>query len=227
VSILVVVAHPDDEVLGFGASGALYASRGVSVRSCIAVSKADARTQRPETQKLTDDIHAAQSALGFGEPILGDFPNIRLNAIPHLELVQFIEGAIRQTAADIVVTHHGGDVNDDHRQVARACQAAARLAQRSPGTLRLTSLMSMEVLSSTDWQFPGTAPTFTPTTFIEVGETFLQRKIDALGSYEAVMRPYPHPRSIEALRALATVRGAQSGTNLAEAFETAFQVVTP
>jgi hypothetical protein len=87
--------------------------------------------------------------------------------------------------------------------------------------------MSMEVLSSTDWQFPGTAPTFTPTTFIEVGEEFLQRKIDALGSYEAVMRPYPHPRSVEALRALATVRGAQSGTHFAEAFETAFQVIAP
>jgi LmbE family N-acetylglucosaminyl deacetylase len=227
MSILVVVAHPDDEVLGFGASGALYASRGVPVRACIAVSKAAARRQRPDTDKLTDDIHAAQQVLGFGRPILGDFPNIQLNTIPHLELVQFIESAIRETAADTIVTHHAGDINDDHRQVARACQAAARLAQRSPGTLRLRSLMSMEVLSSTDWQFPGTAPVFTPTTYIEVGEQYLQRKIDALASYEAVMRPYPHPRSTDALRALATVRGAQSGTHLAEAFETAFRVVNP
>ena len=227
MSILVVVAHPDDEVLGFGATGALYASCGMPVRSCIAVSKAAARIHRPETQKLIDDIHAAQAVLGFGPPILGDFPNIRLNTISHLELVQFIEGAIRETAAHTLVTHHAGDINDDHRQVARACQAAARLAQRSQGTLRLQSMMSMEVLSSTDWQFPGTAPTFTPTTFVEIGEEFLERKIQALGSYEAVMRPYPHPRSAEALRALATVRGAQSGTNLAEAFETAFQVVRP
>jgi LmbE family N-acetylglucosaminyl deacetylase len=227
VSVLVVVAHPDDEVLGFGGAGALFVSRGVQVRTCIAVSKADARMSRPGTEKLTDDIYAAQAALGFGEPILGDFPNIRLNTVPHLELVQFIESAIREVAADTLVTHHAGDVNDDHRQVSRACQAAARLFQRSPGSLRLRSLLTMEVLSSTDWQFPGTAPTFTPTTFVEIGEEFLDRKIQALSSYEAVMRPYPHPRSPEAIRGLATVRGAQSGRNLAEAFETGFQVLTP
>jgi LmbE family N-acetylglucosaminyl deacetylase len=225
MSILVVVAHPDDEVLGFGAAGALHASRGVLVRTCIAVSKADARLHRPDTYKLIDHIHAAQDDLGFGPPIFGDFPNIRMNTVPHLDLVQFIEDAIRETAADTLVTHHPGDINDDHQQVARACQAAARLAQRTPGTLRLRSLMSMEVLSSTDWQFPGQTPTFVPNTFVEIGEEFLDRKLRALGRYEGVMRPYPHSRSPEAVRALATVRGAESGVHLAEAFNTAFQVV--
>lgn len=227
MSILVVVAHPDDEVLGYGATGALHASRGVSVRACIAVAKADARLHRPDTVKLLDHIRAAQEDLGFGAPIFGDFPNIRMNTVPHLELVQFIEEAIRETAADTLVTHHPGDINDDHQQVARACQAAARLAQRSSGSLRLRALMSMEVLSSTDWQFPGQTPTFVPNTFVEIGEEFLDRKIRALGRYEGVMRPYPHPRSPEALRALATVRGAESGVHLAEAFNTAFQVVAP
>lgn len=227
MSILVVVAHPDDEVLGFGATGALFAADGVSVRSCIAVGKAEARAGHPGAAKLIDDIQEAQALLGFGKAILGDFPNIRLNTVPHLELVQFIESAIRETAADTIVTHHAGDINDDHRQVSRACQAAARLAQRSPGTLRLRSLMFMEVPSSTDWQFPGTAPSFEPNTFVEVGETYLDCKLRALASYDGVMRPYPHPRSTEAIRGLATVRGAQSGIRLAEAFETRFQVMAP
>jgi LmbE family N-acetylglucosaminyl deacetylase len=225
--VLVVVAHPDDEVLGFGAAGALFASRGATVRACIAAAKVQARNARPSTQKLVDDIQAAQATLGFGDPILADFPNIQLNTVPHLDLVQFIESAMRQVAADTIVTHHAGDINDDHRHVSLACQAAARLSQRSSGTSPLKSLMFMEVLSSTDWQFPGTSTMFAPTTFVEIGEDFLAVKIKALNSYEGVMRPYPHPRSPEAIRGLATVRGAQSGTNLAEAFITGFQTLTP
>ena len=86
-SLLIVVAHPDDEVLGAGGTAAVYSQRGVTVRSCILSAQADARTRRPASQELAADIDQAAEILGMQEPILGDFPNIQLNSVPHLDLV--------------------------------------------------------------------------------------------------------------------------------------------
>ena len=87
MSVLIVVAHPDDEVLGCGATAALLAARGRSVRSCILSGQAGARRERPELEELHADMHRAQEVLGMGEPVLGDFPNIKLNTVAPLELV--------------------------------------------------------------------------------------------------------------------------------------------
>lgn len=220
MNILIVVAHPDDEVLGCGATGAALAAAGHTVRTCFLSAGAEARGGRPAGNQLASDIREAQRILGFGEPLLGDFPNIRLNTVPHIELVQFIEQAWVETNASVVFTHHPDDINDDHLQVSRACQSAARLPQRRPNVAALNRLLFMEIASSTDWSFSDPARRFRPDTFVSVGD-FLERKLCALRAYQGVMRPYPHPRSDESLRALATLRGSQSGVGLAEAFSTA------
>jgi LmbE family N-acetylglucosaminyl deacetylase len=221
MTVLVVVAHPDDEVLGCGATGAALAARGISVRACFLSGNVEARGGRPANDELATDLHDAQRILGFGEPIIGDFPNIRLNTVPHIELVQFIERAILDTGATTVFTHHPGDLNDDHLQTARACLPAARLFQRRKGVPALRRLYYMEILSSTDWSFPGSGAPFAPDTFFEAGAT-LDCKCEALRAYRGVMREFPHPRSDAIVRGLAALRGGQSGLDHAESFQTAF-----
>ncbi|MXO63100.1 PIG-L deacetylase family protein [Qipengyuania oceanensis] len=217
---LVVVAHPDDEVLGFGATGAQLASQGERVHTLLMCSGADARNARPSDDELRADCLAAHRHLGFEDPCFENFPNIRFNTVPHVELVQAIEEQIAAIDPHRIFTHFPGDLNDDHGHVARACLAAARLSQRRSEPPGVRAIYLMETQSSTDWSFPAASGSFAPDTFVEVGAN-LDRKIEALACYRGVMRAYPHSRSEKAIRALATARGAQAGLDRAEAFMTA------
>jgi LmbE family N-acetylglucosaminyl deacetylase len=222
VRVLVVVAHPDDEVLGCGGTVARLCASGSIVTACILAGNAEARSGRPSVEILHAQTQSAQQALGATEPILGDFPNIQLNTVPQLRLVEFIESAILATRAEVILTHHPGDVNIDHLHTSLACQAAARLSQRQSGVPPLKALLFMEVQSSTEWSFGGGASPFVPEAFMEIGEEGLQAKLLALSVYNDVMRPYPHPRSPEAIRGLALFRGSQAGMRFAEAFRSGY-----
>ena len=219
-SVLVVVAHPDDDVLGIGGTAYTLAQRGVPVRAAILCGEVTARGQRPTDTNLNSDMLRASEILGMSAPILGDFPNIRMNTVDHLDLVQFIEQAIVETQATRIFTSHPGDLNDDHRQTSLATQAAVRLAQRGHDVPALRSLHFMEILSATDWAFRGNN-TFAPDSFFHIGREGLEAKTEALSAYRGVMRPFPHPRSREGLEGLAAVRGAAAGLEYAEAFQTA------
>jgi LmbE family N-acetylglucosaminyl deacetylase len=220
---LVIVAHPDDEILGFGATGAKLASFGEMVQPVILCGNVDVRTSRPTDEELFHDLSSANREVGFQQPVLGNFPNIRMNTVPHVEIVQFIEQQIEKFKPTRIFTHHPGDLNDDHVQISKACQAAARLYQRRSDIPPLEALYFMEILSSTDWSFAATGENFIPTNYVEIGEGFIQKKIKALAHYRKVMRPFPHPRSEEILRGLAAYRGGQSGLNYAEAFQLVFK----
>jgi LmbE family N-acetylglucosaminyl deacetylase len=220
---LIVVAHPDDEVLGCGGLAAALARSGQTVRVCILSGSAEARLHRPDIAQLHAQARKALHILGLPEPLLGPFPNIAFNTVPHLELVQFIEGMMRETGAARIYTHHPADLNDDHRHTSHACQAAARLSQRDSSVPPLERLAYMEILSSTDWSFPSDAKPFAPNAFFELGEELLALKLQSLATYEGVMRPFPHPRSDEVVRGLAAYRGGQAGCRYAEAFQIAFE----
>ena len=222
VDHLIVVAHPDDEILGFGGTGSMMVSRGETVQPIILCGAVDARKQRPSDEELHADLIAANQIVGFQEPILGGFPNLRMNIVPHLDIVQFIEVQIQAFQPRRVFTHHSRDLNDDHCCVARACLAAVRLGQRRADVRMVESVHCLEILSSTDWAFPLQAPPFEPNLFVGI-EHFLEQKIDALACYRHVMREFPHPRSREVLKGLAAYRGGQSGLLYAEAFQTLFQ----
>lgn len=219
---LIVVAHPDDEILGFGASGARLVVEGETVQPVILCGNVDIRSKRPTDKELYNDMCAANESLGFSEPILGDFPNIKMNTVPHVEIVQFIEKQIERFRPTRIFTHHPGDLNDDHVQISKACQAAFRLFQRREDINAPNSLYFMEILSSTDWSFASTGENFIPTTFFEIDQEGVDKKYTALKKYRNVVRPFPHPRSYDVLKGLAAYRGGQSGHNYAEAFQLIF-----
>ncbi|MEC1747895.1 PIG-L deacetylase family protein [Schinkia azotoformans] len=223
MSYLVVIAHPDDEVLGAGATMYKLAQEGHSVNVCILSGEVNARNFRPTTDELNEDVNSSMNILGVDRVIKGNFPNIEFNNTGHLKLVQFIELAILETNADVVFTHHPADLNNDHLHTSMACQAAVRLFQRRNDVAPLKELLFMEVPSSTEWGLNKAMNQFSPNTFIEVGEIGVDKKIEALAQYRGVMRNYPHPRSQEAIKGLAAYRGGQSGMVYAEAFESAFR----
>lgn len=224
MNYLIVVAHPDDEVLGAGATIYKLINQGHKVAVAILSGHADARANKSDS--LPEDRKKAMEILGVEKVYETNYPNIKMNIIPHLEVVQYIEKCIVDWNADAIITHHPSDVNIDHQEVSRAAIAACRLFQRRKGVSKFRFLAYMEVPSSTEWSLNSSQNRFVPNMFVEVGKDGIEKKIKALSAYEGVMRPFPHPRSIEALTGLAAFRGAQAGLEYAEAFECVFRSET-
>ena len=223
MNYLIVAAHPDDEVLGAGALMYVKSRKGDRVDVCILSGGAEVRHLRPGDAELASDIEGSAGILGVNSLVKGNFPNIQLNTVPHLKLVQFIEESIHRCQPDVVITHHPSDTNNDHLHTSLACQAAIRLFQRRPEVRPLRELWYMEVPSATEWSVNQAMQGFQPNTFVEVGEEGVDAKIRALSAYRDVMRPYPHPRSPETLKGLAACRGSQAGLCYAEAFQCVFR----
>ena len=220
MNYLVVVAHPDDEVLGAGATIHRLIQQGHKVAVATMANHAAARANISDT--LSEDQKNAFEIMGVTKSYRADFPNIKMNTVPHLDLVQFIEKCIEDFGAEAIITHHPSDTNNDHVQTSYAAQAAARIAQRKDGVPSLKLFLFMEILSSTEWSFDSSANKFDPNYFVEIGREGLNLKLEALYAYKGIMRPFPHPRSNEVVEGLAAYRGGQAGCNYAEAFECVF-----
>lgn len=208
-----VVAHPDDEVLGCGATLARLASAGAEVRVCIVARGLEARGSAAPAAlaALQEQARAAAAVLGVARVQFLALPDNQLDTVPLLQVVQALEALAEDYAPQVVFTHHAGDLNVDHRVVHQAVLTATRpVAPDAPW-----AVLGCEVPSSTEWAF-GAEP-FRPQLFIDVSAT-LERKVAALGAYTGERRAFPHPRSPEVLRALAQVRGATAGAVAAEAF---------
>ena len=214
-TVLVLAAHPDDEVLGCGATLAKLASQGASVHVAFL---ADGETSRPGrdgvagVQARQAAAHKACQLLGVGSVSFGGFPDNRLDGVDLLDLVQAVEAEVAQRKPQLVPTHHGGDLNVDHRRVHQATVTACRPQSNHC----VETLLFFEVPSSTEWQVPPGAP-FVPNWFEDVTE-WVERKLLALQAYEAELREWPHPRSVQAIEALFKWRGATVGVAAAEAF---------
>jgi LmbE family N-acetylglucosaminyl deacetylase len=220
-SVLVVAAHPDDEVMGCGGAIAKHRDLGQSVRVVFLAEGVTARfpeseleleTVRELSLRRNQNALRALAVLGVeaGEIFLSERYCCRLDGVPQIDLVKDVERHIREVRPRRIYTHAGHDTNVDHRLAQKTVLAAARPVWPFP-----IDLYAFEVLSSTEWN--ALAP-FAPTMFSEIGDA-LERKIAALACYEEELREPPHPRSVEAVRALATFRGAQAGLLCAEAFQ--------
>ena len=188
MNYLVVVAHPDDEVLGAGATIHKLIEEGHTVAVCTMVNQAAARANISET--LTKDQDEAMKIMGVTRCFAANFPNIRMNTVPHLELVRFIEQCIENFGAEAIITHHPSDTNNDHVMTSYAAQAASRLFQRKSGIPALKLFLYMEVPSSTEWSFDTSANRFQPNYFVEIGKPGVDIKLRALAAYKGVMRDY-------------------------------------
>lgn len=217
MNILTVVAHPDDEILGCGATLRRLADEGHDVYTVVLCAPADARFNRPE--ELEHYASAAAKMIGVKDSLRYEFKNIQFNTVPHIEMVQAIEKAILEFRPEWIFTHHLSDLNIDHRICYETTMAAAMLPQRMSHDLPVTLIKRVflfEVLSSTDWA-PPIATAFQPNAWFDVKSSF-DKKIAALEHFQGAMKPFPHSRSIENVRNLAHLRGAQVGIEMAEAF---------
>jgi N-acetylglucosamine malate deacetylase 1 len=212
--VLVVAAHPDDEVLGCGGTIARMADEGRNVHVLLL---ADGETSR-DSELLGVDARekAAQRAgsiLGCSTVTALGLPDNRLDSLDLLDVVKEIEKLVHDLRPSTVLTHHVGDVNVDHRITHEAVISACRSKPGHP----VRELLFFEVVSSTEWRPAGSGRAFEPNWFVDVSRTW-PRKLEALKAYEAELERFPHPRSFEAVEALARVRGATVGVGVAEAF---------
>jgi LmbE family N-acetylglucosaminyl deacetylase len=216
-SVLVVAAHPDDEILGCGATLARHCAEGARVAILLLTDGVGARCPEDHAQELSRRQAAARRAcaeLGVSDVTLLIHPDNRLDQVPLLDIVQDIEKVVARVSPQAIYTHHAGDVNIDHRRVHDAVIAVSR---PQPGC-SVRQLLFFETPSSTEWRPPASMVSFAPNWFVDVTD-FLPKKLAALEIYADELRAFPHPRSIEAVEHLARWRGATVGVKAAEAFE--------
>jgi LmbE family N-acetylglucosaminyl deacetylase len=219
MNVLAVVAHPDDEIFGCGATVKKLSDQGHRVFSCVLCSAADARYKRPSLERLATVSKEASRLVGISDSMSFDFKNIQFNTVSHLEMVRAIESAIVRFKPNWIFTHHPSDLNVDHRICYETTAAAAMLPQRLSSELEPTMISRLylfETLSSTDWA-PPVGDGFRPNSFFDVSASF-EAKMQALEAFDGALKPFPHSRSRENVRSLASMRGAQVGVELAEAF---------
>jgi LmbE family N-acetylglucosaminyl deacetylase len=214
-TVAVVVAHPDDEVLGFGGTICRHGAAGDAVHvlflaTGLASRNDDGRVSPDELHRLHRQAESAGKVLGVTGMEFGDFPDNRMDRVALLDVVKRVERFLDHTKAGIVYTHHAGDLNVDHGITARAVLTACR---PQPGS-RVQMLYGGEVLSSSEYAFP--YDRFIPTCYLGI-DRYLERKCAALQCYTEEIRAWPHPRSVEGIQALARLRGSESGMEAAEA----------
>jgi len=217
VKLLVIAAHPDDEVLGCGGTMAklaqendiytLFLGEGVTSRGIPDEPKKQAVNQ------LKKEAEDANKKLNVKKVFFENFPDNRFDTVPLLNIVKVIERYVQKIGPEAVYTHHAGDLNIDHQITHRAVITAARPI----GDYSVKKIMLFEVLSSSEWGGPNSYGSFVPNVYVDISET-IGVKLEAMRCYKSEIRKYPHPRSLEGIKILAQKRGLEVGLKFAEAF---------
>lgn len=216
--ILVVAAHPDDELLGLGGTIRHLANENKELHALILAEGITARsTTRDEANpseliELRENAKKAADILGFRSIKFHDFPDNRMDGVDLLDIIKVVSKYIDKFKPDTIFTHHHGDLNIDHRRTNEAVLTACRPV----GDYCVKRIYAFETPSSTEWNYTYDEP-FKPNVYFDVTNT-IEVKVKAMGCYKSESTTYPHPRSAEALRALAQFRGSNVGFRMAEAF---------
>lgn len=206
--VLCVAAHPDDEVLGVGATLARHAQADGEVVVLILSDGEDAKVEAPASDHRRESALAAAKVIGTGDVVFCDFPDQRLDTVPFIELIKPIENLLLEFRPEIVYTHHGGDTNTDHLVTFKAAYAAGRPMTRFGASIE--RLLTFETPSSTDQAPPIGSHVFAPNCFVDVESTW-DTKLRALACYDSEMVGGLHPRSFEYIDALARIAAATLG----------------
>lgn len=220
MKILIVAAHPDDEVLGCGATIARLISEGHSVYIAILGEGITARFKKREQAKrsLLESLHSQSKKvakfLGAKNLFLYNLPDNRFDTVPLLEIIKIIEDLIQKIKSEVIYTHFAGDLNIDHQLVNRAVITATRPLNGNS----VKEIYAFEIPSSTEWTFGSLGQSFHANVFMDISK-FLDIKLKAMSLYKSEINRFPHPRSAEALTAIAKRWGSICGHEAAEAFE--------
>lgn len=221
--IMVVAAHPDDELLGLGATmHKLISEEGVKAHVVILgegiTSRGDIRDPEACKEILAkhhQNMRTAGAHIGYNSIHSYNFSDNRFDSHALLDIVKIVEKEKEEFKPDVIFTHNAGDLNIDHRITFQAVMTAVRPMNDE----NVKTVLCFETPSATDWQYSSHPEQFKPNLYVEVSSDDLKAKIDAMAEYKFETREYPHPRSFKALEILAEYRGYTSGRNLAEAFE--------
>ena len=215
--VLVIAAHPDDEALGCSGTIAkhikakdqvfiIFMSNGVSSR--------DGNNLESATKLRLNSARKSCEILKTENPIFLDFPDNKMDSLPLLDIVQKLEKFVFDLKPNVVYTHHGFDLNIDHRITHQAVMTVCR----PQPNFSVKAIYTFEVLSSTGWASSSSINSFIPFKFVDISDTFHQ-KINSLNCYISELREFPHSRSIESVRALSVLRGSTIGVSFAEGFQ--------
>ena len=220
--IMIVVAHPDDELLGLGATmHKLIDEQKCTVRTVILgegiTSRSDKRNLvkwKEELKVHRQNIEQARKAIGYESVGIYDFPDNRFDTVALLDIIKVIEKEKEIFEPEVIFTHHGGDVNIDHQRTFEAVITVCRPMQNE----KVKTIITFETPSGTEWRSPTDPRHFLPNLFFEVSKNDINAKIKGMESYKFERREYPHPRSPEALKIQAQRWGITVGVDFAEAF---------
>lgn len=220
--IMIVVAHPDDELLGLGGSmHRLICERKINTKVVILGEGITSRSDQRDLSVWKGDleihrknIEKARQAIGYHIVSIHDFPDNRFDTVALLDIIKIVEKEKIQFKPDIIFTHHGGDVNVDHQKTFEAVVTACRPMEGES----VKSIFTFETPSGTEWRASSDPHHFVPNFFIPIEKEDLDAKILGMEAYEFERRPFPHPRSPEALKIQAQRWGITIGQSYAEAF---------
>jgi len=219
-TVLVVVAHPDDEILACGATIASLVKKGYQCYTLILgegkTSRLDYRdkfTVIDELDELSIEIQEANKIIGIKKVFTKKFPDNRFDSVDLIDIVKEIEKVKELVKPEIIFTHHIGDMNIDHQITHQAVLTATRPMRDE----YVKKIYSCEVPSATEWNSYSNETIFIPNTFIDVSET-IDIKIEAMSRYTSELREFPHPRSLEYIKKLANISGAKVGLDYCENF---------
>lgn len=228
--VMVVAAHPDDELLGLGATmNRLISESNIQTHVVILGEGITSRSENRDVEKWEselikhkENIRSAQEAVGYHSISIYDFPDNRFDTVALLDIVKIIEKEKASFLPDVIFTHHGGDLNIDHQRTFDAVITACRPLAHE----KVKTIITFETPSGTEWRASSDPKYFVPNIFIEVAEQNIEAKIKGMESYEFEKRLFPHPRSPEALKIQAQRWGVAVGTTYAEAFYLVRGIIT-